>query len=489
MKKSAIAIILGMCLFILCTACGTQQEWEPAVIESEPYTIVYSDKCGYTKEIGQNLAENIKEATGVSLEVVSDATTPIAEWEILVGVTSRPESVSAAEGLLDRDYRVKLDGKKLVIAATAEDSLVRAVAHLIERLTPTGFSLENGYIHEYICPQRTYNMLQLDGKYKTMGRSQLYGTSISADWSACGIEFNAYCKNDVQIQVTISAMSDPAIVYDENATYFTVYVDGQRMKERLLAKEGTTTLTIASGLEEGEHSFRFFKQAHNLHCNVDIDAITVEGEVLEKPADRDLYLEFIGDSITAGYGTYYASGSLAMTYPYSDGTQSYAFMTAENLNADYSLIARCSWGIMAKSTNNNLPAVYKYVCYSRNCTDLYDFARKPDAVIVNLGTNDLSHGFGRMAKMTDETVKFFEDIREKNGDVPIVVVYNMMNGTCSTRLTDAVEKMGGEENRVYLLKLSRGTSGGGAHPSAAEQKRAANELTEFLRENVLTDKK
>ncbi len=327
----------------------------------------------------------------------------------------------------------------------------------------------------------TYLMSEIEGQYKMQGRSGTYGTSISADWSGCGIEFAAYCKNDVKIQATVIVVDEG---YPLAGTYLTVYIDGVRQEERIRVTKGTKTLTIATDLEEGYHEFGVYRQSHNAHGNLNFDAITVEGVLTDRPADRDLYIEFLGDSITCGWGIY-MDGDPA-SFPNSDATNGFAFLTAEALNADYSLVCRGSWGILHKKPGENIPDAYKYICYSRNETDLYDFetARKPDIVVFNLGTNDVSHSPSEFMAAAEA---FIQDVREKNGEnVPIVITWNMMNETCSAYWRRVIRNLGGEENGFYLLELPRGVGGNGqTHPNAAQHKAAADILTNFIESNLL----
>jgi len=483
MKKLLCLIPLLICMLLV--SCGGEDpnrpDYDIVAKGKSVYTVVVADDAAKSTVFeAERLVSAIAEKTGVTIPVAKESEIEASENEILLGATSREESKTASESLEMEDFRVRSFGKKLVIAGATDKALESAVNHVIDTMIgEEGMTVSKEYNHTYLMPVRTYTLD--DSRFKPVGRTSLQGSSLGADWSASGVEFSANCKNDVKITLTIKKISSY-----EAGSYFTVYVDGVRQEERFLAKEGTTELTIATGLAEGDHTFGIYKQAHNVHCLVNYDKLTVEGRLNERPADRDLYIEFIGDSITAGYGTYSAEGTTQQYFPYSDGTQSYAFFTAEKLNADYSLLARCSWGILAVKEGENLPDVYKYICYNRN-KDLYNFetARKPDIIVVNLGTNDYSKGMVNNA-FKDKTVEFIADLRAKNGqDVPIVFVYGMMNNTGYAYTMKAVREAGGEANKLYTLELPKGTTGGGNHPSIEEQMKAADKLTEFLQTKIL----
>ena len=72
---------------------------------------------------------------------------------------------------------------------------------------------------------------------------------------------------------------------------------------------------------------------------------------------------------------------------WEDATQGYAFRTVEALNADYSIVSESGIGI-ASSWFDDITNFYGKYSYKRDQRTDYDFARKPDLVIINLGTND-----------------------------------------------------------------------------------------------------
>ena len=107
------------------------------------------------------------------------------------------------------------------------------------------------------------------------------------------------------------------------------------------------------------------------------------------PAKSDLKIEFVGDSITAGYGVLGNKGD-AWSVTNSDCTGSYAYLTAQKLDADYSVVA---WsGICTKAymwANINMDNLYKRVSNSNTAQYAFDFS--PDVVVLNLGTNEATY--------------------------------------------------------------------------------------------------
>ena len=75
---------------------------------------------------------------------------------------------------------------------------------------------------------------------------------------------------------------------------------------------------------------------------------------------------------------------------------SYASMTARALNADYSLVAYSgrgavrNYGDSSKTSKDPMPVLYERICFN-DTTSKWNFSKWiPQAVVINLGTNDFS---------------------------------------------------------------------------------------------------
>jgi len=320
--------------------------------------------------------------------------------------------------------------------------------------------------------ETVYKTAENASKLKIIGRSSTLSTGITSDWSASGIEFSAVCKDKVKVKVNAAG-----------STYYTVYVDGERQSKRFFAS-GATELTIAQDLPEGLHTFRILKQSHVYHSLSVIESITVKGSLSEPPSNKKHYIEFIGDSITCGYGVIFdklETGINYGTYEYADATSAFGFLTAEALDADWSLFSVSGWGISCNDVT--IPQIYDKTNWRRNTT-AYSFSRKADLVIINLGTNDYSKSI-TAEKFKEDAKAFITSIKQKNNNPSIVWVYNMMNDGHATAIKQTIFEMGGEGAGLYTLSLVRDRNGGGNHPSLAGHNTAASTLTAFIKSKNL----
>ena len=110
-----------------------------------------------------------------------------------------------------------------------------------------------------------------------------------------------------------------------SANYFCV-IDGETVVE-FKVKAGTNSYMLAENLANKEHTAKImrFQELYDNAMTFD-GVITDAGVTITKTADRPLKIQFIGDSLTAGYNL-------------PNGTSVYSYQTAEILNADMQSLA------------------------------------------------------------------------------------------------------------------------------------------------------
>lgn len=232
-----------------------------------------------------------------------------------------------------------------------------------------------------------------------------------------------------------------------------------------------------------------------------LHALSLAGTLGEKPAEKNLYLQFIGDSITCGLGNLCGKnegGSCINTANAhedsieEDGTQTYAALAARAMNADYEMLSYSgigtsySWGASFFAKD-----LYASAGTCRDASAKFDFstARVPSAVIVNLGTND-AFGYSS-AGLTEETHRaavkeLLLAIRANVGaDTPIVWAYGLMGTGKGNVIQAAITELGGESAKYYYFDgLTEQRKGGNGHPTVAGHEVAAQELQTYL-ESIL----
>lgn len=347
--------------------------------------------------------------------------------------------------------------------------------------------------------QKTWYPGEIADALKIYGRAYAAGKAMVCDWTASGIEFSAYCRGDVFVTL-----------YSSDETYLTVYVDGVRVDETdfdhskhtrtgktFLAEAGTGMVYIAQDLEEGLHTFRILKQADVRICEqTSIQSITLNGELADRPKDADLYIEFLGDSITCGYACLGINGIDDRNAATTDGTSTYAYLTAQALGADFSMVAVSGIGIY-KGTSTSLPImedVFLYNSYYRShTTPDYNPTRVPDIVVINLGTNDEARIDGSESAFSKNVKSLIETVRNTYQEqVPIVFCYHSMKtGTVAPDLiSKVIRQQGGAGAGLYSVVMTEDENASkpayshngapGNHPNAEQHRKQAQTLTSFL---------
>ena len=516
--KKLICVLLIACMIVPLAACAADGNGETTTAEglttTEPeindpgiriavkdgevfFKFVRPEKCGQIlRNAGTLLVQSVADFSNSKVDYSDDwylEETEIKANEVLIGDTNRPESKAHTEKLNANDWYIRVVDGKIVINGGSESAVAVAVKYFIETYIDgkEEIVIPSKLDKLYISDTKTVDILSVIDKVKVIGRSEQTESGITCDWTASGIEFTAECEGEVSVGVSVKKAASS---YSGDC-YYTVYVDGERSSQRLEAKVGDNELTLASGLEKGVHTFRLLKQSHIAHANSEIKSISLKGTIGKRPENKELYFEFIGDSITCGYGLageYVPSktNEAAGNAYYCDGTKTYAFLASEALGADYSMVSVSGWLLSWSSGyGNSIPRTYyPYYNQIRGKTP-YDFkARIPNAVIINLGTNDYSKSTAatnpvKAADFKKDLMTFVGEIREYYGkaDLPVVFITNAMNNGFQTQVNEGVAELGGESAGVYVLKTTLNREGMGNHPNCAAQEATGKELASLLK--------
>ena len=196
----------------------------------------------------------------------------------------------------------------------------------------------------------------------------------------------------------------------------------------------------------------------------------------DRPADEEILIEFIGDSVTSGFGnvTSLGNGSETSAIYRESATKSYGYLTAEMLGVDYSIVSRAGTGLTS-GCSSQYTAMYPYTDFVRG-NEKYTPARTADIVVINLGTNDL--GKSTEANVPSEAKAILAAVRAIHGDsVTVIWAYDMMNDGCIDAIMTALDGEG-----VHFVRLTRNTSGLYGHPDASGHASSAEILAAYIEE-------
>jgi hypothetical protein len=238
---------------------------------------------------------------------------------------------------------------------------------------------------------------------------------------------------------------------------------------------GTINLTPAA-LAAGNHTLivSYRQVAGSYTGDAVFQGLVLDAGAATFPAPaRPKLVEFIGDSITAGT----TSSQLAVT--------DYAFKVGEQLGYDHTQIA-IGGMCLAETADNCWAHETRYWMASggQAGTGLWDFSRyTADAVVINLGTNDKSHGVSGADFQTKFTA-FLAKIRVKFPNTKIFALRTFI-GRYATETQAAVRarNSAGDANVFYVDTTGWLPAGGlsdSVHPNDVGHQAVAAKLAPIL---------
>lgn len=294
---------------------------------------------------------------------------------------------------------------------------------------------------------------------------------LHMDWSCSGAEFGIDLKGGT-VRLNFKASAN---------CFIRIWVDGNEYKQNdreYFTISNMSGSIVLNDIPAGKHTIRIMKVTGYTLAQVELTDVIFAGSMvtdLVDTADKDTYIEFVGDSITCGWGTI---GEHTGAYTDQDGTYAYSYLLAKELDADYSMTALSGQGLLCGDpgvTNG-----YLYADPIGNGETKYDFARKADIVVINIGTNDYWNENVSEADFKVAYLNFLRTVREKNGDgCKILCLYNTMNDTYANAILAAVEEFGGTFAGVTTYKLNRAE--GNHHPNIAEHEAYAEALKDVIK--------
>lgn len=341
-------------------------------------------------------------------------------------------------------------------------------------------------------------------KVKKIGRTMWYNDTLWMAYSGSGAEFFMEGNG---AKIIMQGDSTAASREKENQARIAIYVNEECVADDMMdAPE--KTYTVQKGKEPGPCRIRIIKLTESAMSTVGIKKIETDSETkMYAPEDQARFIEFVGDSITCGYGVEDEDPEHGFVTATENVTKAYAYKTAKALNADYSMVSLSGYGIISgysedgetKLTNQLMPNYYKKLGFSYGEylgkhpeEEDWNFSkRQPDMVVVNLGTNDDSYTLDyakRQEEFAEAYAAFLEEIRRCNPKAEILCVLGIMGDRLYPFVEKAVcsyrEKTG--DGRIHVMPLTPQLPEDGLvadyHPTERTHEKAAGKMVEKIKE-------
>ena len=276
-----------------------------------------------------------------------------------------------------------------------------------------------------------------------------------------------------------------SIYNDENyRSRFGVYVDDEILLDSTMS-ELELTVELFKKEKKAKIKVMLLSEANNGGIGVKIININSCNETPIKPTEKKkLSIEIIGDSITAAYGVEGSNQYENFKTTTENFSKSYAYLTAQKLDADYSAVCYSGHGIVSgystgeKNSEALLPPEYTKISKNSDYPGQWDFKNNQhDIIVINLGTNDINYVTKEPEERNDEFIQeysnFLDLVRENNPKSYILCTVGIMGGgdEIYPLIEKAIKLVGDDKISSYKSTVQNMNDGLGSdwHPSLKTQ--------------------
>ncbi|MFN8205930.1 MAG: GDSL-type esterase/lipase family protein [Bacteroidales bacterium] len=305
-----------------------------------------------------------------------------------------------------------------------------------------------------------------------------------------------FSYSGVSIRASFGGTSIGMIMNDNGGqNYYNLILDGSLLTPVKITT-GKKLYKIAEGLQDTIHEIELFKRTEETFGKTTFFGFVLdEGYTLAALSNqRTRLFEFIGNSITCGYGN---EGLLGGTFgPTTENHyMTYAAITSRNFNARHLAVCKSGIGIYRNydgpvQGNDDCMTNYYTRTFLYNENPKYSFEDKPDLVCIDLGTNDFSTNKGDSALFVHNYFRLIDTIQTRYTQPDILCLLGpMMGGSDLVKVRSYLKFIADSANstgrgNVYFFEMSAQTGDLGIgidyHPTVAQHKRNAMELTAFI---------
>ncbi len=281
---------------------------------------------------------------------------------------------------------------------------------------------------------------------RPIGRTVFQNNVRWFSYSGCGIEF----KCSAAAADIVCTVPDSSSVVRHHRPRVGVFVNGILTNDVVLDE---TSTTIRVNLRsDGESTVKLLKLSESMHSCVGVSSITLYGASDIRPTEEKMNIEFIGDSITAGFGLDEPNSAGSFSTRTENFCETYAYLASTALGADGWGIAYSGYGVLsgyttsgAQNTAATLPLNYEKAL--TNCRSINDYAatwyfttQRPQYIVINLGTNDASYcrSTERREQFAQAYQSFLGQVRTRNPGAYILCVLGDMNNALYPYIQQAV---------------------------------------------------
>lgn len=253
---------------------------------------------------------------------------------------------------------------------------------------------------------------------------------------------------------------------NDPANEYSVVIDNSA--PRLLVRDPMDNYIAAKGLNAAvPHTITIHKRTESFIGKGEFEGFILDkGKKLLAPDKKpERKIEFIGNSITCGFGVEGDSSDCHYSPQTQNANLSYAAIISRELKAEYSLIAYSGRGVVRNYGDSNrvsidpMPNLYDRICFNDTISK-WDFSKWiPQVVVINLGTNDFStEPFPYKDVFQKAYKKLIERVRNLYPGVAIFCLSGpMIDEPCKSYIKEVIkaDQKGKRDKDVVFIEIPR----------------------------------
>jgi len=276
---------------------------------------------------------------------------------------------------------------------------------------------------------------------------------------------------------------------------FDVSVDGAE-PTLLRLKKGEGLYPLVQDAPDAAHTLAITRRTESWEgvCTLKEFELAPGGNLLAPPESPARKLMFIGDSVTCGEMAAWKPGDTSDNLPVLTNARiSYGMLLARRLGAQCALVSYGGRGIIRDwqgiRNTNNAPEFYELAMPDEPATH-WDHSRYvPDAIGIQLGTNDFNSGIPDEEEFVTAYVELLRKVRRDAPKAWIVIMDSPIlnddakapkHSVLHAYLEEIARRVRDDRVVVAPIKRCPGVPGNG-HPTGAEHEAMADELEPVFR--------
>ena len=312
--------------------------------------------------------------------------------------------------------------------------------------------------------------------FRIIGRTGAHEAGLPLSWSNSGMEFR-FRGSRAELHFAAYESDQPV--------YVKAFTDKTAQRFGL---DGKSPKLLFDFEKDGVHTVRILRISEG-NVPLVFEKARVYGKapaLLAPPKEKPFKIEFMGDSITAGFGITAPREQNVYTTYEQDSTQTYAYLTAEKLDAELRTECISGQGVWHSCGTEVGIRFTEIFDMALRGVPGYDHASwQPDVMVLNCGTNDVPGGTTPEI-MYREAGLLLDKVRAAYPDAQIIWLYGMMNAKFSDTFKTLIRdrRKTGDRKLHYLyvpdIYGKKDEVGAIGHPNVNASVRVAGKLAGYI---------